>query len=530
MTKFIFVTGGVVSGIGKGIVAASVGNILTNFGYSVTALKCDPYINVDPGTMNPMEHGEVFVTVDGAETDLDLGHYERFIGVHLNKDSCITTGQIYKQVIDKERSGGYNGGTVQIMHIADAIKSHIYSLASSSSVDYLIVEIGGTIGDLESLPFVEAMRQLRAESDKGDTCSIHCSYVPYLRCVGEFKTKPTQHSVRELQGLGVSPDIIVTRAEDDLSPDTLSKVARYCYLPESHVIDCPDATSIYDVPAKLRKNGITQALRSILNFSSDTFDATWETLIKHSHRIGRPNEIYILLVGKYTELKDSYISVIEALNHAANEVDAILYIDTYDATKPTDVEELIGDFGYDGFIIPGGFGDRGVETMISILTGLRQDKIPTLGICLGMQMMCIEYSRTVLGHDEAASTEFEEYSDYPIIDLLPEQKHGVSGGTLRLGSQCGKTYPNTIAREAYGEEYYWERHRHRYEVNNDLRGDLINGGMITSGTSKDSRLVEIVELPRDVHPFYLGCQFHPEFESTITNPHPLFKAFLKSCL
>lgn len=527
MSKFIFVFGGVCSGIGKGIVAASVGNLLTRIGYSVSVMKCDPYINIDPGTMNPHEHGEVFVTYDGGETDLDLGHYERFIGRPLTKLSSITTGTIYNSVINKERAGKYNGGTVQIFHITNEIKSKIYDLSASTGCDYLIVEIGGTIGDLESLPFIEAVRQIQTELDAADTASIHCSYVPYLSCSGEHKTKPTQHSVKELRGLGVSPDIIVTRPErGPLNKSILKKVAKYSYVKEENVIDCPNLTSLYHVPDTLYRNGILDALRDKFKFKAIYIDGQWSRVC--NPYITYDKTINVAIIGKYMDQKDSYISVVEALKHSCTSNNVSLNIIYIDTIQPFNNSKLLT---IDGAIIPGGFGEEGVETIIEYLSFLRNTKIPTLGICLGMQLMCVEYYRSFI-NTEATTRELSNNSDkLNIIDYLPDQHDGITiGGTLRLGTYPTKLSPGSLAYEAYKDVIVYERHRHRYELNNVYRDNLVKSGLIVSGTSPDSKLVEIVELDKSLHPFYLGTQYHPEFQSNPIDTHPLFDTFINTII
>lgn len=520
MTKFIFVTGGVCSGIGKGIVAASIGNLLTRSGYSVTILKADPYINIDPGTMNPKQHGEVFVTADGAETDLDLGHYERFIQKPLTRLSSISTGQVYQTVINKERRGDYMGGTVQIMDITDEIKSRIYTLASYSNADFVITEIGGTVGDIESIPFIEAVRQMVAEEDTTDTCTVHLGYVPFLNNVGEHKTKPLQHSVKELRSLGLSPDILVTRSEESLSSTIIQKLVRYCYVKPYQVVQCIDSPSLYKVPQQLRKKGILVPIADKLDLEPKHVDPLWDIMADYKPT----NTISICMVGKYTSLQDSYLSVTEALKHAGASKQLKIHIHYVDVTNPN---YHINPNCFDGFIIPGGFGDNGIEDIIDVLQICREHNIPTLGICLGMQLMCIEYARNIIGMASANSTEFDEFTQYPIIDIMPDKKGLDVGGTLRLGLYPTKVQPYTLLEKVYEKEIIYERHRHRFEVNNSFRGNLINNGLVVSGVSPDKSLVEVVELPN--HPFYLGTQYHPEFESYLTNPHPLFNSFIEAC-
>ena len=530
MTKFIFVTGGVVSGIGKGIVAASIGNLLSRLGYSISVMKCDPYINIDPGTMNPKEHGEVFVTFDGGETDLDLGHYERFIGHPLSKLSSITTGTIYNSVISKERGGKYNGSTVQIFHITNEIKSRIYSLAAHTSCDYLIVEIGGTIGDLESLPFIEAIRQIQTELDATESCSVHCSYVPFLHCSGEYKTKPTQHSVKELRGLGISPDIIVTRGEGTkLDSSILDKISRYCYVKRENVIDCPNLDSLYFVPNVLYENGILDSLKNIFQFKALYIDGRWKRLTDaiSSNYLGRSKpQFTVAIIGKYTSNKDSYISVVEALKHSALDSSVTISVKYIDSLKPQDDFKLCG---VDGVIVPGGFGQEGIENIISYLTYCRKSKIPTLGICLGMQLMCTEFARQFVNPESTTRELSESEEDINIIDYLPNQYDSIDiGGTLRLGTYPTKLKPDTLVYSSYNTPVIYERHRHRYEVNNVYRGALSKAGLLFSGVSPDDKLVEVIELKKEDHPFYLGTQFHPEFQSYPLEPSPIFNSFVKA--
>lgn len=522
MTKLIFVTGGVVSGIGKGIVAASCGNILSRLGYNVSILKCDPYINIDPGTLNPKQHGEVFVTRDGAETDLDLGHYERFIMSPMTKLNSITTGQIYDSVIKNERAGNYKGATVQIFHIVEEIKRRIHILSSELGLDFLIVEIGGTVGDMESIPFLEAVQQIVTEEDKDDTCCIHVTYVPYLHNVQEYKTKPSQHSVRYLREAGITPNILITRAESSLDSTILTKLSKRCYVKREHVIDCPDSNSLYYIPEQLKLNGLKSSLKDILNFSKDDLNPAWYNSINTLSQI-KQFDRSVALVGKYTTLKDSYISVTEALKHAANKVGVNLGIDYYDVT---DKHYFLNVAEYDGVIIPGGFGDNGIEELIEVITYCREMKVPLFGICLGMQLMCIEFARNFLGYIDANSIEFDPHTEFPIIDVMPDYDLYTIGGTLRRGSYPTCILAESISSEAYNDQIVYERHRHRYEFNNSFRGEFLKNGFIVSGYSPDKSLVEIVELKH--HPWYLGCQFHPEFESNLLSPHPLFISFLEA--
>lgn len=523
MSKFIIITGGVVSGIGKGVVAASTANLLKRIGYSVSILKCDPYINVDPGTLNPKQHGEVFVTQDGAETDLDLGHYERFIYEPLSVLNTMSTGQIYDSVIKAERQGKYKGHTVQIFHIVEEIKRRIYYLAGQLNPDFLIIEIGGTVGDIESIPFLETVRQIQSQEDKEDTCSIHVVYVPFLSSVGEHKTKPAQHSVSSLRSSGISPDIIITRAEDSLSKHTLDKISSYCYVPSSNVIDCPNVDSIYQVPKLLLDKNFLYSLNNILEFNwNNTISLEWDNTLNFIPS----SSVSIALVGKYTSLKDSYISIIEALKHAAWSQSAALditYVDVSSKNYTIDFDSI------NGVIVPGGFGENGTEDIIDILKHCRENKIPTFGICMGMQLMCIEFARHVLNLPNANSIEFDPSTPYPIFDILPDKNTIDIGGTLRLGSYpCNLHHKDSITMSAYSSLSTKERHRHRYEFNNAYRGNFITNDCLITGTSPDKSLVEIIEFPN--HPWFIGTQFHPEFQSNLLQPHPLFVSFIKSLI
>lgn len=530
-TKFIFITGGVVSSLGKGITAASLGRLLKSRGLSVFMQKFDPYINVDPGTMSPYQHGEVFVTEDGAETDLDLGHYERFIDVNLTRDSNVTTGQIYWSVITKERRGDYLGATVQVIpHITNEIKERITRIARQSSPDVVITEIGGTVGDIESLPFLEAIRQLKADVGKDNVLYIHVTLVPYLGSAGELKTKPTQHSVKELRSIGIQPDIIVCRTEKRLSRELKEKIALFCNVEPEAVIQNYDVKSIYEVPLVLKKEGLDEVVAKKLGFDGRKADLSeWEAMVE---KVKNPsNKVTIALVGKYVELHDAYLSVAEALCHGGIANDArvdIKWVHSEELESDgTDIKEVLADVS--GILVPGGFGDRGIEGKIKAIRYARENKIPFFGICLGMQCAVIEFARNVCGLKGAHSTEFEPKTLYPVIDLMPEQK-GVKekGGTMRLGKYPCRLVPGTKAFEAYGEEMIDERHRHRYEFNNDYRDTLGRSGMVIAGQSPDGRLVEIIEI-KD-HPWFVGVQFHPEFKSRPNRPHPLFRDFVKAAL
>lgn len=528
-TKYIFITGGVVSSLGKGIVAASIGRLLKARGLNVSIMKFDPYINVDAGTMNPYQHGEVFVTLDGSETDLDLGHYERFIGINLSGLNNVTTGKIYSEVIQKERSGDFLGATVQVIpHITDAIKDSIRKVVTVSNPDVLIVEVGGTVGDIESLPFLEAIRQFRREEPRENTLSIHLTLVPILSTTGEAKTKPTQHSVKELRSLGIYPDIIMLRSRVPLKQEVKEKVALFCDVTPNAVFDVVDAPSIYHVPLLLEKSGVGKLIMKYLYGSDRTVDLSdWETLVKKEEESNQSANIGI--VGKYIELPDAYISVVEAVKHASIHYGVrpnIVWIQAEELEKENLEEKLKG---LDGIIIPGGFGYRGVEGKILALRYARENKVPTLGLCLGMQCMVIEFARNVCKMKDANSSEFDEKTHYPVIDLLPEQR-GISekGGTMRLGGYTCNLVEGTKAHLLYGVATVVERHRHRYEFNNKYRNILENHGLKVAGVYLPRNLVEIIEL--EDHPFYIGTQFHPEFQSNPLSPHPLFLGFISAIL
>ncbi len=529
MTKYIFVTGGVVSSLGKGITAASLGRLLKNRGLKVTIQKFDPYINVDPGTMSPYQHGEVFVTDDGAETDLDLGHYERFIDINLSKLSNVTTGKIYSHVLKKERRGDYLGGTVQVIpHITNEIKERIMKAGHDTNADVVITEIGGTVGDIESLPFLEAIRQIKSDIGTDNVLYIHCTLIPYLKAAGEMKTKPTQHSVKELRSLGIQPNIIVVRTEMPISQDMKDKLALFCDIDKNAVIECPDADTLYKVPLMLQDQKMDDIVCNHLKLQTPDADMTeWKELVEKVTNLSKT--VTIGLVGKYVELQDAYISVVESLKHAGYTFDAdikVKWINSEEVTKEN-VEELLGNV--DGVLVPGGFGDRGIEGKIVAIEYARTHKKPFLGICLGMQLASIEFARNVLGLEDANSSEINPATTNPVIDLLPEQKDVEDlGGTLRLGLYPCKVKPGTKTAEAYKDEVVYERHRHRYEFNNHYREDMEKHGFIFSGTSPDGRLVEIVEL-KD-HPWFVASQFHPEFISRPTRPQPLFRDFVKASL
>jgi CTP synthase len=530
-TKFIFITGGVVSSLGKGITAASLGRLLKSRGLAVFMQKFDPYINIDPGTMSPYQHGEVFVTEDGAETDLDLGHYERFIDVNLTKDSNVTTGKVYWSVITKERRGDYLGGTVQVIpHITNEIKDRIVKVAKESRPDVVITEIGGTVGDIESLPFLEAIRQLKADIGRDHVLYIHVTLVPYLSKAGELKTKPTQHSVKELRSIGIQPDVIVCRSERALSEELKEKIALFCNVEPEAVVQNYDADTIYEVPLILKNEGLDEIVAKKLGVDGMIADLSeWEEIVK---RVKNPSgNVKIALVGKYVELHDAYLSVAESLCHGGIANDAkvdIKWVHSEDLEEPGfDMNATFSDV--DGILVPGGFGDRGIEGKIKAIKYARENRVPLFGICLGMQCSVIEFARHVCGLEGAHSTEFKPETPYPVIDLMPEQK-GIEdkGGTMRLGHYPCSIKPGTKTMAAYDEDLIEERHRHRYEFNNEYRDVLTKAGMVLSGLSPDGRLVEIIEL-KD-HPWFVGTQFHPEFKSRPNRPHPLFRDFIKAAL
>lgn len=529
MTKYIFVTGGVVSSLGKGITAASLGRLLKNRGLNVTIQKFDPYINVDPGTMSPYQHGEVFVTDDGAETDLDLGHYERFIDINLNKYSNVTTGKIYSTVLRKERRGDYLGATVQVIpHITNEIKERCFRAAKETNADVVITEIGGTVGDIESLPFLEAIRQIKSDLGSKNVMYIHCTLIPYIKAAGEMKTKPTQHSVKELRSLGIQPNIIVVRTELPVSQDMKDKLALFCDIDAKAVIECRDADTLYSIPLALQEQNMDQIVCDHLELGTNAAEMTeWKALVERVLNLS--GKVKIGLVGKYVELQDAYISVVEAMKHAGYAFDTdveIKWINSEHVTREN-VAELLDEV--DGVLVPGGFGDRGVEGKIEATRYAREHKKPFLGICLGMQLATIEFARNVLGYDDAHSAEFVPETTHPIIDLLPEQKDVEDiGGTLRLGLYPCRLAEGTKAFEAYEDEVVYERHRHRYEFNNFYRQEMEAKGFVFSGTSPDGRLVEIIEL-KD-HPWFVASQFHPEFVSRPTRPQPLFRDFIKASI
>ena len=527
--KYVFVTGGVVSGLGKGITAASLGRLLKARGYKVTMQKFDPYINIDPGTMNPIQHGEVFVTDDGAETDLDLGHYERFIDESLDKNSNVTTGKIYWSVLQKERRGDYGGGTVQVIpHITNEIKSRFYRNFTDTATRIAIIEVGGTVGDIESQPFLESIRQFQHEVGHDNAILIHVTLIPYLKASGEMKTKPTQASVKELQGMGIWPDIIVCRSEMPLDQGIKDKIALFCNVPNSHVLQNLDVEYLYEAPLAMEEEHLAQVACECLKLDCPEPNLSdWTDMV---NALKHPTtEVTVALVGKYIALHDAYISVVEALKHggiASRAVVNIKWVDSETLT-PDNAAEVLGDVN--GILVPGGFGNRGIEGKIAAIEYARTHEVPFLGLCLGMQLSIVEFARHVVKYHDAHSVELDPKTTHPVIDLIPDQ-NGVEdiGGTLRLGSYPCVLNKASRAYALYGEEVIHERHRHRYEVNNDYRQVLSDNGMLLSGISPDGRIVEMIELPN--HPFFIGTQGHPELKSRPNRPHPLFKGFIEASL
>ncbi len=529
MTKFVFVTGGVVSSIGKGIVAASLGRLLKSRNYTVSILKLDPYINVDPGTMSPFQHGEVFVTKDGAETDLDLGHYERFTDTPMSRLNSVTTGLVYQSVINRERRGDYNGGTVQVIpHITNEIKDRIRCVASDTNPDVVITEIGGTVGDIESLPFLEAIRQFRKEVGRQNVIYMHVTLVPWIASAGEMKTKPTQHSVKELRSIGIQPDILVCRSDRPIPPGIKEKLSEFCDVPVECVVTSQDANSIYEVPLALEREGLAQQTLELLLLEQRKPDLrSWQTIIE---RLYSPKyQVEIAIVGKYVRLSDAYLSVVEAVRHAAIATHGELRLRWVNSEKleTESVENYLE--GVDGIVVPGGFGTRGVDGKIAAIKYAREHQIPFLGLCLGMQCAVIEWARNVAGLKDANSVEFASNTEHPVINLLPDQLDVVDlGGTMRLGLYPCRVQPNTRAFKQYQQEVVYERHRHRYEFNNAYRSLFLDSGYLISGTSPDGRLVEMIEYPE--HPYFIASQFHPEFQSSPSKPHPLFEGFLEAAI
>ncbi len=534
MVRHVFVTGGVVSALGKGITAASLGRLLKARGYRVAMQKADPYLNVDPGTMSPFQHGEVFVTEDGKETDLDLGHYERFINENLSEDSNFTSGLIYHDLIERERRGDFLGGTVQVIpHVTNEIKERFRRIEEASGADVVITELGGTIGDIEGQPFVEAVRQFRNEKGPGACCLIHVSLVPYIAAAHEIKTKPTQHSVKELRSMGLQPDFIVCRSDHEVERSVREKIASFCDVAPDCVFENSDCPSIYDVPRHLADQGFDVKVCQKLGLDvRESNMSSWYSFTGALHEAETLRDVTrIKVVGKYTSLPDAYLSVIEALHHSGvyygRHVDIEL-IDG-DALVDKDVAEVLG--GADGILVPGGFGQRGFEGKVLSAKHARTNGIPYLGICLGLQVSVCEFARNACGLEDAMSTEFEPDCAHPVIDIMPDQEHvDDKGGTMRLGAYPCVLAEGTLAREAYGTDLVQERHRHRFEVNNDYRSTLADAGLVVSGTSPDGKLVEMVELPEDVHPWYVACQAHPEFKSRPNAPAPLFREFVRAAI
>jgi len=532
MTKYIFITGGVVSSLGKGVTAAAIGRLIKGRGISVSIQKLDPYLNVDPGTMSPYQHGEVFVTEDGAETDLDLGHYERFTDENLSRASNVTSGQIYAEVLRKERRGDYLGGTIQVIpHVTNEIKRRIALAGRDNDAEVVIVEVGGTVGDIESLPFMEAIRQMRKDVGRDNVLYIHVTLLPHIGATGELKTKPTQHSVSELRGIGIQPDVIVCRSDYPVEKSIRDKIALFCDVEPEAVVPLETVKSLYEVPLMLEEFGLGNWLTSRLSYGWRVADLSeWRDLVLRQNTLGQAEDVAplrVALVGKYVELQDAYISVREALIHASVALGRRLHVEwinSEDLERGRSVERLAG---VDGIVVPGGFGYRGIEGKIVAARYAREHQTPYLGLCLGMQVMCIEFARHVTGSDRPNSTEFDPHTNYPVIDLMPDQR-GIAdmGGTMRLGAYPCVLQAGTAAAAAYGQEQVSERHRHRFEFNNSFREQLSEAGLTLSGLSPDGRLVEIAEL-RD-HPWMLGSQFHPEFKSRPNRPHPLFRAFLEA--
>lgn len=527
--KYVFVTGGVVSGLGKGITAASLGRLLKARGYKVTMQKFDPYINIDPGTMNPIQHGEVFVTDDGAETDLDLGHYERFIDESLDKNSNVTTGKVYWSVLQKERRGDYGGGTVQVIpHITNEIKSRFYRNFTDDDTRIAIIEVGGTVGDIESQPFLESIRQFQHEVGHENAILIHVTLIPYLSASQELKTKPTQASVKDLQSMGIQPDIIVCRSEHPLDQGIKDKIALFCNVPSDHVLQNLDVEYLYEAPLAMEKEHLAQVACECLHLNCPEPDLDdWQKMVDDLRH--PTSKVTIALVGKYVQLHDAYISVVEALKHGGITNHATIDIKWVDSETVTEdnVDELLGEV--DGILVPGGFGTRGIEGMITAIRYARENKIPFLGLCLGMQLTIVEYARNVVGFRDAHSIEMDPNTTHPVIALMPDQ-NGIEdiGGTLRLGAYPCVLAKDSLAHSLYGTDNISERHRHRYEVNNDFRAVLTEKGLLLSGTSPDNRIVEMCELPG--HPFYIATQGHPELKSRPNRPHPLFRGLIEAAL
>ncbi|NEO83587.1 MAG: CTP synthase [Spirulina sp. SIO3F2] len=529
MTKFVFVTGGVVSSIGKGIVAASLGRLLKSRGYSVSILKLDPYINVDPGTMSPFQHGEVFVTEDGAETDLDLGHYERFTDTSMSRFNSVTQGAVFQAVLNKERRGDYQGGTVQVIpHITNEIQERIQRVAQNAHSDMVITEIGGTVGDIESQPFLEAIRQFRKTVGRDNALFMHVTLIPWIAAAGELKTKPTQHSVKELRSIGIQPDMLVCRSERAITPHIKEKLSGFCDVPVEDIITAPDASSIYEVPLILEREGLAHQVLALLKLESRSLDlGQWQVLVE---RMKAPkHQITVALVGKYVQLSDAYLSVVEALTHAAIAVESAVNVRWVNAEDIQAQGAATHLEGVQALIVPGGFGIRGVDGKVMAIQYAREHQLPFLGLCLGMQCSIIDWARNIAQLPGANSAEFEPETPHPVINLLPEQQDVVDlGGTMRLGLYPCRISPSTLAARLYGEEVIYERHRHRYEFNNAYRAVLLDTGYVISGASPDGRLVEMIEYTG--HPFFIATQFHPEFSSRPSRPHPLFTGLIEATL
>lgn len=524
-SHFVFITGGVLSSLGKGITASSLGMLLKARGLNVTIMKCDPYLNVDPGTMSPYQHGEVFVTEDGAETDLDLGHYERFIDTNLTRYNSLTTGQVYSTVIAKERRGDYLGATVQVIpHITNCIKEGIQRVANINDADVTIVEVGGTVGDIESLPYLEAIRQMRGDAGRNNVCYVHVTYIPYSKTIGEMKSKPTQHSVKEMRAIGLAPDLIICRTSRSLTREIREKISLFCDIDNDSVLEARDMENLNEIPLEMEKQGLASLV--LRRFAMERPEPDLEPLkqLMKNIRNNKNNKIRIGLVGKYIKVADAYLSVIEALTHGCIANDSALELvwvssEQIEREGPAELLDRLH-----GVIVPGGFGDRGIEGKIAAIRHCREHKIPFFGICLGMQCAVIEFARNVAGMEDAASSEFVQETPYPVISLLPDQSGVVKGGTMRLGAYPCRIQPDTMAARIYDSHLIYERHRHRFEVNNEFRARLMRRGLVIGGTSPDEQLVEMIEISD--HPFFIGCQFHPEFKSRPMRPHPLFKAFI----
>ncbi|MBU1105415.1 MAG: CTP synthase [Candidatus Riflebacteria bacterium] len=524
MARFVFITGGVLSSLGKGITASSLGMLLKARGLNVTIMKCDPYLNVDPGTMSPYQHGEVFVTEDGAETDLDLGHYERFIDTNMTRYNSLTTGQVYSTVISKERRGDYLGATVQVIpHITNCIKENIVRVAAINDADVTIVEVGGTVGDIESLPYLEAIRQMRSDVGRDNVCYVHVTYIPYSKAIGEMKSKPTQHSVKEMRAIGLAPDMIVCRTNRSLTKEIRSKISLFCDIDADSVIEARDVDCLYEIPLDMERLGLATLVLKRFNLEARQPDLEQIKELVKNVKANKHAKVRIGLVGKYIKIADAYLSVIEALLHASISHDASLEL-VWVSSEQIEREGCEGLLdSLDGILVPGGFGDRGIEGKIIAIQYCREKQVPFLGICLGMQCAVIEFARNVADLAGANSSENEPDCPHPVVSLLPDQTGVVKGGSMRLGAYPCRINPESKAAELYNAQLIYERHRHRYEVNNEYRARLARKGLIISGTSPDEQLVEMIEI-KD-HPFFIGCQFHPEFKSRPIRPHPLFSGF-----